>query len=105
MNAEVNPLLQSLKIEKIRPQAPQDSKPVEKAKPGEFEALLKKVNRDVEALKGETKEAANRVDEQIDQPEELQAAVKEAGQKYKSAVKLSKNLIEVYKATIDAVNK
>ncbi|MFH2002628.1 MAG: flagellar hook-basal body complex protein FliE [Planctomycetota bacterium] len=106
MNTEVNNLLQSLKIQKIHPQAPQTAKPVEKGSQGAFASLLNKVTQDMEALKGETHEAKGRLDTgEIDQPEELEAAVKEAGRKYRSCVELSRNLIKAYKATIDSVKK
>jgi hypothetical protein len=66
-----------------------------------FDALMKQVVQDVEALQGETRKDLGRLSaEPIREPEELDAAVREAGEKFQSCMKLGKNLIKAYEATV-----
>ena len=58
-----------------------------------FEKLLSELTREMEALKPGTSE--------IRKPEDLEAALTEAGRKYKSCEKLKQNLIEAYRATVN----
>ena len=59
------------------------------------------VVQDVEALQGEARKGLGRLSEEtIRKPEELDAAVREAGEKFQSCMKLGKNLIKAYEATL-----
>ena len=61
---------------------------------GRFEALLGELAKEMEALKpGES--AA-----QISKPEDLEAALTDAGRKFESCERLKENLIEAYRATL-----
>ena len=61
---------------------------------GRFEALLGELTREMEALKQGDAAA------EIRKPEDLEAALNEAGRKFQSCEKVKKNLIEAYQATV-----
>ena len=66
---------------------------------GRFEKLLGELTREMDALK--QSEAAK----EIKKPEDLEAALNEAGRKFQSCEKLKKNLIEAYQATVEKMKE
>lgn len=68
---------------------------------GDFEDLLNRVTRDMVLLKGETQKGEHK--NAIEKPEELEAALEEAGRNFSSVMKAGRNLIKAYQATLKAL--
>lgn len=88
MNHEVNPVQRVSGVQRSG-KAPPASR-----NDGRFEKLLGELTREMDALK---QDEASR---EIRKPEDLEAALNEAGRKFQSCEKLKRNLIEAYQATV-----
>ena len=70
-----------------------------------FESLLGRLMREVQSLEAKAVRSQDRLaPEVIKGPEDLESALREAGRNFRSCMKLSKNLIAAYEATVKKAN-
>ncbi|MBU0753811.1 MAG: hypothetical protein KJ645_01635 [Planctomycetes bacterium] len=73
--------------------------------PSRFETLLGEVTEALESLKLDARGEKRRLSpESIQKPEDLQQALTEAGQKYRSCVKAGRHLVQAYQATMKGLD-
>jgi hypothetical protein len=69
---------------------------------GDFEDLLNRVTRDMAQLREETRQEEGTC--AVEGPEDLEAALKEAGRNFSSAMETSRNLIKAYQVTLESLH-